>query len=258
MQPTVTQPIIPAPAPALSAPTLVEIIDVCRAQDSPAGYFAALYTHVEAAIATALREKRFAEPQMLSRVNEVFLGRYFDAFQSRRRGLPTTGVWKAAFDAADDPHLCVVQHLLLGMNAHINFDLAIAVNDALDPDELRTFEPDFVLMNGLLASLVEDVSADIATFWPLLAWINRIGDRPEDVIIDFSMRLARENAWHMALELSALSGGARDHAIAGFDSRAVALAHAIARPRGIARFVAGAIRIGERGSVASIIDDLLC
>jgi hypothetical protein len=187
----------------------------------------------------------------------VFLQRYIDAFDARRRGIATTAVWRAAFDAAASDRLCVIQHLLLGMNAHINFDLAIAATDALDRDELHAFHGDFERMNALLASLVDEVSADIALFWPLLKWVTRIARRPDDVIIDFSMRCARRHAWGDAMKLAALSGSARREAEAHLDVQASALAREIAQPPGATRLVTRLIRWSERGSVDGIIGDLL-
>ncbi|MGH2942805.1 MAG: DUF5995 family protein [Solirubrobacteraceae bacterium] len=236
---------------------LREMIDWSRGRGSRMGYFAALYTHVETAIAAASARGAFARPDLLARVNERFFARYLEAFDARRRGLPTTGAWQAAFDATERTRLCVLQHLMLGMNAHINFDLPVAVATALDRDELAAFRVDFDRMNALLASLVDEVSSDLALAWPLLRWINSIGRRPDDVIIDFSMRAARDHAWHGALELSPLSGTARLRAIDDLDGQAVVLAGDVARPSLPGRLVAAIVRAGERGSVREIIDDLL-
>jgi hypothetical protein len=236
---------------------LEEMIDWSRTRGSRMGYFAALYTHVEVAIEAACARDEFTHPYLLARVNERFFRRYLGAFDERRRGLPASGPWQAAFDACGSNRLCVVQHLLLGMNAHINYDLPIAVVHALDPDELPTFRDDFDRMNDLLASLVDEVCNDIALCWPLLRWINRLGRGPDDVIIDFSMRCAREHAWCSALKLAPLSGTTRRRAIAAMDAEAVQLARDVARPSGLGRFVAAIIRAGEHGSVPDIIDDLL-
>jgi hypothetical protein len=236
---------------------LAEMVDWSRVRASRMGYFAALYTHVEVAIDDALARGEFTHPHLLARVNERFFRRYLGAFDERRRGLPASGPWEAAFDAGESDRLCVVQHLLLGMNAHINYDLPIAVTDALDPDELAVFRGDFDRMNDLLASLVDEVSDDIAICWPLLRWINRLGRGPDDVIIDFSMRCAREHAWCSALKLSPLAGAERELAIAALDAEAVRLARDVARPSMLGRIVAAIIRAGERGSVPDIIDDLL-
>lgn len=236
---------------------LMTIIDWSRARDSRIGYFAALYTHVETAIAAALARGAFEQPAMLARVNETFLGRYVSAFDAHVDGGAPSEVWAIAFAAADETAPCVIQHLLLGMNAHINFDLAIATTDALTPEELPAFAGDFQRMNALLASLVGQVSADISLFWPLLRWIDRVGRRPEDAIIDVCMRWARRDAWERALRISALSGAARHTEIAEFDTAASRLARVLADPPWRLRLITGAIRRMQRGTVNDQIDDLL-
>lgn len=236
---------------------LAAMIAWARSQHSRMGYFAALYTHVSAAIQKTCSDGGFVRPDLLLRVNETFFARYHAAFDARRQGAPTTGPWTAAFDATQLDRLCVVQHLLLGMNAHINYDLPIAVATALDAEELTEFATDFNTMNVLLGSLLHDVSTDLAVVWPLLKWINRFGSGAEDVTIEFSMKLARAHAWRSALRLSPLCGEARAQAIAHLDRVAVGLARDVAHPRGVSRFVAVAVHLGERGSVDDIITDML-
>jgi hypothetical protein len=249
------------PGPTAAGPIingeLAEMVGWSRARASRMGYFAALYTHVEVAIDDALARGEFTHPHLLARVNERFFRRYLGAFDARRAGSSASAPWEAAFEAGESDRLCVVQHLLLGMNAHINYDLPIAVTDALDPEELAAFRGDFDRMNDLLASLVDEVSDDVALCWPLLRWINRLGRGPDDVIIDFSMRCAREHAWCSALKLAPLAGAERELAIAALDAEAVRIARDVAGPSVLGRIVAAIIRAGERGTVPEIIDDLL-
>jgi hypothetical protein len=233
------------------------MVSWCRSSESRTGYFAALYTHVAVAVADSLERGAFSQPKSLRRLNDVFFDRYLKAFHARRVAAPTTGAWGVAFDAAERRGLCVVQHLLLGMNAHINLDLAIAVADAIPADDLPAFRADFDRMNDLLSSLVTTVTRDLAILWPLLGAINRLFRSEDDVIIDFSMRLAREQAWRGALRLSRQSGVYRDRAIRELDDEATALAGLLARPIWPGNLVASVIRLGERGSVAQILDDLL-
>jgi hypothetical protein len=238
-------------------PELHALIDWSRSHGSRMGYFAALYTHVGVALELALTRGEFEHPDTLRRLNDVFFDRYLVASRDYRSGQPTTGAWRAAFIAGEGKGLSVVQHLLLGMNAHINLDLAIAVADVLPADELTSFRADFDRMNGLLGSLVAGVASDLAIVWPLLRWINRQFRDEDDVIIDFSMRLAREHAWDGALRLSKLTGAERARGIEELDVEATRLAGIVARPIWPANLIAAIIRLGERGTAAQIIDDLL-
>ena len=236
---------------------LHELLTWCRSKESRAGYFAALYTHVAVALAAGLERNEFEHPESLRRLNDVFFDRYLTAFRAHRDGAPTTAAWGVAFAAAARRRLCVLQHLLLGMNAHINLDLAIAVADAIPAGDLQAFRTDFDRMNDLLAALVNDVANDLAIVWPVLSWINRSFHDEDDVIIDFSMRLAREQAWRGALRLSRQTGAGRAQAIAELDDEAAALAGLLASPIWPGNLVAAVIRLGERGSVVKILDDLM-
>jgi hypothetical protein len=243
--------------PDRELPELLELVAWSRANQSRAGYFAALYTHVSRALELALDRGEFEHPDALRRLNDAFFDRYLTAFRAHRDGQPTTAAWGIAFEAAHRRHLCVLQHLMLGMNAHINLDLAIAVAETIPPAELADFRRDFDHMNGLLSSLVTAISNDLALAWPLLAWINRLFRDEDDVIVDFSMRLARQQAWDGALRLATLTGPERDRAVAELDDEATELAAIIARPTWPGNVIALIVRLGERGTVAKITDDLL-
>ncbi|MEA2267007.1 MAG: hypothetical protein QOE27_2590, partial [Solirubrobacteraceae bacterium] len=252
---------VPAPPggtlPDRELPELLELVAWSRANRSRAGYFAALYTHVSRALELALDRGEFEHPEALRRLNDAFFERYLTAFRAHRDGQPTTAAWGIAFESAHRRRLCVLQHLMLGMNAHINLDLAIAVAETIPPAELADFRPDFDHMNGLLSSLVTAISNDLALAWPLLAWINRLFRDEDDVIVDFSMRLARDQAWTGALRLSTLAGADRARAIHELDADAAVLAGVVANPIWPANLIALAVRVGERGSVVEITDDLL-
>jgi hypothetical protein len=183
-----------------------------------------LYTHVGGALTHALALGQFEHPEALRRLNEVFVDRYLTAFRAYRAGQPTTASWNAAFAATDRSRLCLLQHVILGINAHINLDLAIVTAEAIPVDELAALHADFNLVNE---------------------------------IIDFSTRIAREQAWNGAQRLARLSGAERDHAIAELDAATARLARAVADPPwhlGLLTFV---IRLGERGTVTEMIDALL-
>ncbi len=236
---------------------LARIIALCRERNSRLGYFAAVYRKVVTAVEQAIARDEFDDPDAMRAVNDTFLRRYVEAFDANERRAPVSECWRAAFDAAADRRLSVVQHLLLGVNAHINFDLPIAVNDAIAPDALPGFADDYTRMNKLLAGVVARVSADTARFAPLLYWLTRVGGQVDDVILDFSMQRAREHAWRCALELPRVTGAGRADLIATFDRAAAELADAVAHPTGIVRVAAFLIRRTDRGSVAEIIDELL-
>lgn len=56
----------------------------------------------------------------------IFAQRYISAYKNWKEGKPITDSWKIAFDFGKVKNSMIMQHLLLGINAHINLDLGIA------------------------------------------------------------------------------------------------------------------------------------
>lgn len=100
--------------------------------------FLATYRRTTLAVGEALRAGRFEDPAWVARWTETF-GRYaLDAHDADLAGRPVSRPWRLAFGLAPDAH--PLGHLLLGMNAHINFDLPQAMLDVLPAEEFA--EPD--------------------------------------------------------------------------------------------------------------------
>ena len=247
-----------APGPAgHELPELHELLEWSRAHGSPMGYFAALYFHTGRALEQGLARGWFRNPGVLSSVNDTFFDRYLAAFQAARTGVPTSSSWAAAFTAAQDEDLTVLQHLMLGMNAHINFDLAVAVSDALPPAALDDFHSDFQTMNRIFSGLVQDMAADLAVVWRPLRIVNRLLRREDQACVNCCLLLVRDEAWHNVLRLSRLEGIAREQAIAELDERTTKIAHLMRRPGWPGTALARLVRRDEHGDVAQVIDDLL-
>jgi len=234
-----------------------EILTWSREHESRIGYFAALYWHVATTLTEALKRGEFTNTVAMEHLNEVFFHRYLTAVHDTWAGRPPSESWQVAFDAAVEDHLIVVQHLLLGANAHINFDLAIAVAEAIPQAELPAFEPDYMKMNELLSSLIAGMAADISRFWPLLRFISRYAAGADDAIIAFSLRAARDQAWTTAVELAGMDPDQRAVAIAAEDQRVSALARLVVNPGWVLRRLLGILQRTERGTIVEIIEDLL-
>ena len=55
----------------------------------------------------------------------------------------------------------ILQHVLVGMNAHINYDLPLAVIAAANGDKIADLEQDFNAINDILADLLDPVQTVI-------------------------------------------------------------------------------------------------
>ena len=74
----------------------------------------------------ALEAGAFDDADRMERLDTLFADRYLDAVAARSAGRPATASWELTFAAAQRWRPLVLQHLLVGINAHINLDLGIA------------------------------------------------------------------------------------------------------------------------------------
>ena len=221
------------------------------------GYFAALYHHVAVKIVEELERGAFDDAVALERVDVVFFNRYLDALNAYRSKRGCSACWQIAFETAKDPDPIVLQHLLLGMNAHINFDLGIAVADAIPKGQLPAFKADFERMNDLLASLLQVVMRDLAMIWPALKPIDLLLGDLDTAVINFSMRKAREYAWEFANALQVATPSQRATELSDTDDFVAELGQTIADPGCLINIPLHIVRLGEIGDPADIIKTLL-
>lgn len=111
---------------------LTEIRD-CTAKAAPAcgiAEFSDLYLTITQGIWERIEHGDvFADNEYLARLDVSFANRYFDALRAWAGGGRTPRSWRVLLEAPDDGGLMAVQLAGAGVNAHINFDLAVATVD---------------------------------------------------------------------------------------------------------------------------------
>ena len=192
----------------------------------------------------------------MEKLDVIFANRYIKAYYQYQTQQPTSKSWEAAFVEADNYWIIVLQHLLLGMNAHINLDLGIAAAQISPKDENHSLQNDFNTINTILSSLVADVEKDLTEVWPILKWILEKTKSIDTFLIDFSMQKAREGAWKYALELAPLDGKKAEESITIGDEKVAQKAKLITNLGGIPVFLFKIMRLFEVGTVDQKIKDL--
>ncbi len=235
---------------------LDEIVARSRSDSSRLGYFAALYRKVTVKVKDGIAAGFFEDGPRMERLDVIFANRYLAAYEQQRSGAAPSAAWAYAFEVADQRWPIVLQHLLLGMNAHINLDLGIAAAKTQPADRLGGLRGDFDKINEILAGLVGDVQNELARIWSVLRLMNRYLGSVETAIINFSMEKARDRAWSVAERVAPLDGARREAAIADLDREVALLGLVIRHPGIIGSSVMKTIRLGERGSVVRKIDIL--
>ncbi|MGY5047257.1 DUF5995 family protein [Streptomyces sp. 900105755] len=220
------------------------------------GYFAALYRQVTVEIRAAVHAGLFEDGPRMDRFDTIFGNRYFAAYDAWRRDRSGPRCWRETFGLLDDADTVIVQHLVLGVNAHINLDLAVAAAETVPGGDIQDLRHDFLLINDILARVVLAVQDSVDALSPLLSLLDKVGGRTDEQILDFSIRESRAEAWYNAVLLAGQNAAERAATVERLDTRAAVLARLIARPDGIVRPALELIRHTESGDVPAVIRHL--
>ena len=116
------------------------IITDCTKRNDPLGYFPALYKKVTIEVKKGIEENFFDDGSRMEKLDVVFANRYIEAYYNYQQNIPTTKSWEQTFISSKNYWLIVLQHLLLGMNAHINLDLGIAAYEVSIGNDIETIK----------------------------------------------------------------------------------------------------------------------
>lgn len=233
---------------------LEDIIIESEKRNSTLGYFAVLYRKVTLKVKEGIENNFFDDGLRMEKLDVIFAKRYIDAYHNFQNNTALTQSWKYTFELASESRLILLQHLLLGMNAHINLDLGIAAAQVSHDDNIDDLENDFNKINEILSSLVEEVEKDLSKIWPFLKWILKRLKKVDDFLIDFSMELARNGAWKFAKKLSAAKIENYKDLITSRDSKVLQKALLVTEPGKIAVIILRIIRFGEKGTISERIE----
>ena len=235
---------------------LDRIIDWATGNGSRLGYFPALYRKVTLQVARGIGHGQFEDASRMERLAVLFANRYLEALWPTPARQSVSACWRLAFEVATAWWPIVLQHLLLGINAHINLDLAVAAAATSPGPALPVLKNDFNRINSILAALVDDVKTELTAVWPLLGLLDRLSGRSDDVLINFSMTKARDCAWQAAERLAAANPAEHDGLVKQLDNRVLALGSLVRQPGILAGATTRLIRLGERKSVSQVIEIL--
>ncbi|HEX7243844.1 MAG TPA: DUF5995 family protein [Longimicrobiaceae bacterium] len=222
--------------------------------NSRLAYFACLYRGVTRRVRDGIAAGRFEDGPRMERLDVIFAGRYLAALEAYRRGGRAPRSWTAAFDGTRARHLLIVQHLVLGINAHINFDLGIAAAQTSPGYELRGLKRDFDEISALLGEMLDDVQDRIARVSPWMGVLDRIGSRTDEEICTFCLGGSRDAAWRAAERFAVLGKDALPAELDHLDRVVAALAHPIRSPGPLVQAGLLLARAREPGDVARVVE----
>ena len=235
---------------------LDDIIEKSKNTESTLGYFAALYRKVTLKVKEGIADDIFENGPRMERLDVIFANRYLKAYSDYQNNKTVTQSWEIAFKMSTNFWPIVLQHLLIGMNAHINLDLGIAAAEVSKGEDINDLHNDFNKINTILSSLVDEVENELAAIWPTLRKLLKWTRKVDNFLVDFSMELARDGAWKFAKALAETSINQEEAFIQQRDSKVAKNGAIISNPGIIAGIILGIIRLGEKGSVSTRIETL--
>ena len=119
------------------------IISTSKQQSSRLGYFACLYRKMTMAVKQGITDHLFQDGPRMEKLDVIFANRYLTAYNTFTQNKSVTQAWQVAFEATAKNDYIALQHLLLGINAHINLDLGIAAAEASEGTDINALEKDF-------------------------------------------------------------------------------------------------------------------
>jgi hypothetical protein len=229
------------------------VIAVSKENNDPLGCFAYIYRRTTAQIKLAILEGKFEDNARMEKFDVLFANKYLDAYRDFHNGKAVCSPWTAAFDVKKDK-LTILQHIILGMNTHINYDLGLSATEFMAGGKIEELEKDFMLVNDILASLVDELQVKVSKVSRLMFLLDWIGERNDEVVINFSMEKARKQAWNFALAMSVIEGPAREAMIIEAENLVTILGNKLKNPPGkLLPFVINIISRFETKDVKKII-----
>lgn len=183
--------------------TMQARLDALTPEQASLRGFLGTYQRTTAAVGKALDDGLFEDPAWVGRWDVAFAKLYLEALDAYLSGAPPSRPWRLAFDAP--PKLPGLAHVLLGLNAHVNYDLPQAllavISDAdfidrsLMASRRRDHERIDVVLSGRVAAEDDELGAGGRS----------LTDRALQPLYRRSskhfLREARAKVWHNTVEL---------------------------------------------------------
>ncbi|WP_395725352.1 DUF5995 family protein [Nakamurella sp.] len=182
-----------------------QVLDAIPAERAQRRFFAGTYLRTTRAVGDAVDQARFEDPDWVERWDAAFADLYLDAATAEATA---PRPWRLAFAApAGLPQL---RHVLLGINAHINYDLpqallaVISDADFADPVLMARRHRDHERIDGILSARVGQEDSEFVDW----TWLDRL-------ILPLNHRASRRflaesrrKVWHNTeqLQLARLAG----------------------------------------------------
>ena len=199
--------------------------------------FLTCYTMMTDNMLAAVDAREFDDPAWVDHLINRFAGYYFDALAAYDDDPPRSPrVWQLAHSTCRESQVWPVQKLLLGVNAHINYDLVLTLDEMLGPEwaELTDIQRasrsrDYLLVNDVIGRTIDAVQDEVlAEAMPFMRTLDRLMGPGDELILSRLLIRWRDRVWAYAVELvEAADLEAREDVIRRMEEEAMRRATAI-------------------------------
>lgn len=235
---------------------LDEIIAWSKANQSPVGYFACTYRIMTAQVLKGIQQKKFEDNPRMILLDLSFARRYLDAWESYSKGKKCTNSWYLAFEAAKNKDLLILQHIFLGMNAHINLDLGISAASIMPYRKINPLKTDFERINSVIASINQNVQDSLNKICYPVDLIDKLSNGKDNAVLDFAISKARDTSWATAVIASNTPNFLKESVINIVDYAAAKVASQILNPKLLSSKLAKELKKCESNDVIKNIEVL--
>lgn len=183
------------------------IIDQWEPIPDQRAIFLTCYRMMTSNMLAMLEQRQFLDTVWVDRLLSRFAEHYFAALEAYEQD-PTSAplVWQLAHNAARDPDVLVLQKLLVGVNAHINFDLVITVVELLQGEWQDLSEEqrlgryaDYCHVNEVIGQTIDSVQDQVLEpHMPVMDFFDRFLGSFDEYLISSLINGWRENVWDNA------------------------------------------------------------
>jgi Family of unknown function (DUF5995) len=180
-----------------------QVIDWAKESKNAIGYFAVLYRRVTLGIRDAINDGTFVDGPRIGRLDVAFAKRYFNAlnayfYPGEFQGL--TIPWKVSFVGDQNRQAIIIQHMLAGLNAHISFDLGLALLTVAG-DWPKSLRIDYDRVNKLLCDQIPGITNEVQQLSPEMRWLRVL--IPDEISqMKKAVTKMREGAWRFAFYMA--------------------------------------------------------
>lgn len=248
-------------------PCMQRALDYFHAHDDYRALFLRAYYIITVNVSDAVhqvgdyREPIFFDPDWVGSLAGKFSSLYFQSLTTFDRDPGSERAWKLAHRMAQDKTSTPVQDVMLGLNAHINYDLAYGLflnlrehGDHADHLLLPRRKFDHDQINNILVRSTPQVGEAITRdYGGGIAFIQAVLHRLDDQLAETGLKYYRERVWWSAISYLTTTDAEEEGLVRQkLDWESTKLAKIIADPRIFSdpvRLVANALRKKHFGDV---------